>query len=84
MAEERQYNVSAQELKHRKEKGYPFPKEHYRARMKELVNQVNNACRIPAECAVCQKKITVNENRAFPDRKIYCYECYLKYLEQYG
>jgi len=84
VAEERQYNVSAQELKHRKEKGYPFPKEHYRARMKELVNQVNNACRIPAECAVCQKKITVNENRAFPDRKIYCYECYLKYLEQYG
>ena len=82
--EQRQYNVNAQELKWRKDHGYPFPDQHYRGRLRGLVNQINCAVRVDVNCSDCNKSIRVNDNRMFPERKIKCMDCYLKYLEQHG
>lgn len=82
--EGRRFNVNAQELAYRKQKGYPFPRRHYRARFKELIAQVNSPEQEECVCDQCQKQIIINRNPMFPDKKVYCRECYLKYLEQNG
>ncbi len=82
--EDRQYTINKAELEHRQKRGYPFPLEHFRGRMKKLSNQVNCPERVKAVCSDCETEITVNKNRMFPERSIKCMDCYLKHLEQYG
>jgi hypothetical protein len=35
-------------------------------------------------CSKCEKSIITSKNNKYPDRKVYCRECYLRYLEQNG
>ena len=80
--EQRRYNVSARELKVRKEKGYPFPRRHYRARLIELFRQINSPERENVACAKCGKEIEVAVHRMFPNRRVYCYDDYLAYIQE--
>ncbi|MFH1405434.1 MAG: hypothetical protein ABIH21_05085 [Patescibacteria group bacterium] len=82
--EDRRFTLNEHEIAYRKKKGYPFPRRHYRARFKELVRQVNSPERVLAVCTKCSKQIEINNNRMFPDRKVYCKPCYLQYLEEHG
>lgn len=80
--EQRKFNVNARELKYRKEKGYPFPRRHFRARLIELFRQINSPEREMATCGKCGKEVEVAKNRMFPNRNVYCYEDHLRYLEE--
>jgi hypothetical protein len=80
--EKRRFSVPSHELSFRKEKGYPFPRRHYRARLIELFNQINSPVLDNAVCAKCGKQITVHKNNLFENRKVYCYDDYLKFLDE--
>ena len=80
--ERRKYNVSARELKVRKEKGYPFPRRHFRARLIELFRQINSPEREMATCAKCGKSVEISKNHLFPNRRVYCYDDYLLFIEK--
>ena len=80
----RRFNVGEREYKFRAAHGYPFPREHYRGRLIELIRQVGNLERESSSCDKCSKQFMTSKNLMFPDRKVYCYECYLDYLETNG
>jgi hypothetical protein len=58
------------------------PNIHYTARVENLYRELNAGIFIGTECANCGQKIQTTKNYAYPDRKIYCHSCYLKYLER--
>ncbi|MFH1404714.1 MAG: hypothetical protein ABIH21_01290 [Patescibacteria group bacterium] len=60
------------------------PDKHFITRMKDLWLQCNIGRFENVDCAECQKKLKVAINKAHSERKIYCKECYLKYLETNG
>jgi len=80
--EGRRFNVNTKELAYRKQKGYPFPRRHYRARFKELVSQINSPEQEIGICGQCEKQILVNKNPMFSKKKVYCHDCYINYLEK--
>lgn len=82
--EGRRYSVNDRELAFRKDRKYPFPRRHFRHRLIELVEQVNGPEQKGTSCGKCNKVITVSVNKMFPNRKVYCYPCYLAYLEKNG
>lgn len=58
------------------------PRQHPRTRLMETYKWLNKPEFINVVCKKCNKKLVVAKNFAFPDRKIYCHSCYLKYLEE--
>ncbi|MFH1404815.1 MAG: hypothetical protein ABIH21_01800 [Patescibacteria group bacterium] len=60
------------------------PRDHFTARIRGLMRASNALLPVEMECKKCSKKMIVNENPTFKNRKIYCHECYLGFLEQYG
>ena len=77
----RRYSVNASELAYRKEHGYPFPRRHYTARLKDLVASVNGPIQEKAVCAKCSKQIMTSESSVYPKRTICCKPCYYAFLE---
>ncbi|MDA1038209.1 MAG: hypothetical protein O2877_00795 [bacterium] len=57
------------------------PAEHFVLRMKQLSDVGQKAQFIHKHCSACSKEIVVSVNLRYPDRKIYCRDCYLTYLE---
>jgi len=62
----------------------PLSRKHFTRQMKELFFLMNTGLFVDTVCTVCKKQITVAQNRTFQDRRIYCHQCYLNYLEQNG
>jgi len=78
----RRWAVVPQELAYLKSHNLPFPREHYSSRLRRQIQMLNLIETEKAECAACQKSITVHKNKTFKNRKIYCQPCYLNYLEE--
>ncbi len=60
------------------------PNKHFISRLLELQGEMNTANFEDQTCDQCSAAIRVGKNFAYPDRKVYCRECYLKYLETNG
>ncbi len=82
--QKRPFMVNKMEREFRQKLGLPFPRQHYRGRLLDLIMKVNSPERMQAVCAECGKEIMVNKNRAFPNRKILCLKHYYKFLEENG
>ena len=57
---------------------------HFMNRFWRAQKEMNLIIPVETECGGCSKPITVSKNFTYSDRKIYCHDCYLKYLEQHG
>jgi hypothetical protein len=60
------------------------PRRHFIARMRDLIWMQNTGLFEPSQCASCKKELIVSVNRTFRTRKIYCCNCYLKFIENRG
>ena len=58
------------------------PVEHHIARVMDMIFSSNSAVFDETHCAQCQKYIVVAKNKKYPNRKIYCRECYLAFIEE--
>jgi len=79
---ERNFSITAAEFKVYKEKQWPFPRRHFVSRITELVRHANSPISITATCGRCCHQLQTYKNYIFPERVVYCRECYLKYLEE--
>ncbi|MFH1405332.1 MAG: hypothetical protein ABIH21_04530 [Patescibacteria group bacterium] len=57
---------------------------HFVKRVLDLIQEQGSAVFFETNCSQCNKSIISTKNKHYPERKIYCRDCYLKYLEQYG
>ena len=57
---------------------------HFLSRFWSAQKEMNLILPVDAQCGACSKALTVSKNLTYPDRKIYCMECYLKHLEING
>jgi len=78
----RYYSVLKAEYDVYKNKKWPFPTEHYATRLFRLLDFSYGPISEERACASCGQMTTTYNNRAFPDRRIYCQDCYLKFLEE--
>ncbi len=60
------------------------PLQNPMLRLRNLVLETNSAIPIEAICAKTGKKLRVAKNQNYPERKIYCREAYLEFIEQHG
>ncbi len=60
------------------------PRQHFTARIRDLIWASNSGLMERGSCSECNKEIYAATNRTFPNRTIYCQACYLKYLEIHG
>ncbi len=60
------------------------PRQHFTARIRDLMWQMNTGLFEDVDCVKCSKQVMVATNRTFTNRKIYCNDCYLNYLETNG
>jgi len=58
------------------------PDEHYISRIASLYKDMNFGSFTDTECVQCQNKLRIAKNRRYLEKKIYCHDCYLKYLEE--
>lgn len=77
----RRFSVNKAELDYRKERGYPFPRRHYTARLKELLASVNGPIQQQVACAKCARQIMTSVSTIYPKRTIYCKSCYYAFME---
>jgi len=80
----RRFAYNKRELEFYASLGIAPPRKHPTRRINELYAQMNMAVFEEKDCSDCGTKISVALNRTYPDRTIYCHDCYLKYLEQHG
>jgi len=78
----RHYGVLKAEYEVYKSKKLPFPTEHYATRLMKLLDFSYGPIAEKRICASCGQETVTYNNQAFPDRRIYCQACYLKYLEE--
>ena len=57
------------------------PRQHFTARIRDLIWASNSGLMEKNTCSNCHKEIYVATNRTFTNRKIYCQSCYVQYLE---
>lgn len=60
------------------------PTGHHIGRMNYLLGEANRGLFVEARCEVCSKDLMVADNLNHPNRKIYCREDYLKFIETNG
>ena len=60
------------------------PNKHFITRLLDIQKEMNTAVFEDASCSKCDSAIRIGKNFTYPDRKVYCRECYLKYLETNG
>ncbi len=81
----RPYAFLKPEIEFYKKHNIAPPRQHFTARINELMLFMNTGLMETVACAKCGKKdLIVAVNRMFKKRKFYCRECYLKYLETQG
>lgn len=80
----RPYTFLKQEIDFYKKHGIAAPRQHFTARVRDILWAGNSGLLEKVQCQQCQKEIIVATNRTFPDKKVYCKKCYLNYLEKYG
>jgi len=81
---DRDFSVIKPEFEIYKKKRWPFPRQHFISRLTDLIRHSNSPLKEKVKCDSCQADIVTYKNLKFPDRKVYCHECYLKYLEING
>lgn len=80
----RTFSFLKPEIEHYRRLRIAPPNNHFIRRMVD-VSFAGQLCVLETHsCTKCDKEILTSCNKRYPDRKIYCKECYLKYLEQYG
>jgi len=80
----RRFSFIKPEIEFYKKHGLPLPDKHFVRRFQEL-NWIMNGARFETrECSKCSKTIQTAINKTFPDRTVYCMDCYFKYLEERG
>jgi len=57
------------------------PVRHYTARIGSLFAEMNLAVFVETTCRQCKRPITTTKNKSFPNRTMYCLECYHRFLE---
>jgi hypothetical protein len=62
----------------------PISTKHPVSRWWQGGNEMNKGFQVEKICSGCQSKLSIAENLSYPNRKIYCHDCYLKHLENYG
>ncbi len=78
----RNFIITKTEFDFYRQKQLPLPRQHFLSRLKSLTQHSNLPISEKTTCGSCQQKIVSYKNGVFFDRKIYCHDCYLKYLEQ--
>lgn len=78
----RYFSVLPAEYEIYKDKHWPFPTEHYATRLTHLLDFTYGPIPEDKICASCSQTTTTYNNQAFPNRRIYCHDCYFKYLEE--
>jgi len=58
------------------------PNKHFIRRVAEMIQEANSAVFVDSTCGKCGKKMMISVNKTFPERKIYCIECFNKYFEE--
>ena len=81
---DRVFAVQSADYEFYKSMRLPLPRRHYMARLPALAHMGNTYTYHQDKCRECSKEIQLADNITFPDRKVYCMECYLKYLETNG
>jgi hypothetical protein len=78
----RRFALLKQEIDLRKQLRVAPPTFHHVKRVIEMIHSSNLALFKNSKCALCKKEIVFAVNPHYPEKKIYCRECYLKYLEE--
>ena len=72
------------ELEHYRRLRIAPPTTHFIRRLHEVSFTGQMAALEDRACAECEQEVMTSYSMHYPDRKVYCRECYLNYLEQYG
>ena len=80
----RRFTFLPQEIAFYEKHKIAAPAKHFIGRIQDLGWRLNSGQMISAACAQCGKALSVGRNKFFGERKIYCREDYLKFLETNG
>ncbi|MFH1404814.1 MAG: hypothetical protein ABIH21_01795 [Patescibacteria group bacterium] len=80
----RRFSLLKPEVEFYKKNSIAPPSEHQIERVRKLIMTSNSAVMEESKCNKCSKELIVAVNDVYRERNIYCKDCYLKYLEQYG
>jgi len=80
----RRYSFIQPEIDYYKKHQLPLPTTHFTRRVQNLSWLMNAAKFEQRECGKCNKSIEVAMNKTFPDRIVYCMDCYFKFSEERG
>ncbi|HBL39952.1 TPA: hypothetical protein DDZ10_04800 [Candidatus Uhrbacteria bacterium] len=81
---ERRFTFLPREIKFYRAMKIAPPNRHFIARVRDLGYRANSGAFMEASCEKCGKQLTVSKNKIFPNRRIYCREDYLKFIEAEG
>ena len=79
----RPFTLLKPEIEFYKKNMIPPPRQHFIARMRDLMWMQNTGIMEKMACFNCKKQITSCVSRLFRERRVYCYQCYLSYLESH-
>ncbi|MFH1404631.1 MAG: hypothetical protein ABIH21_00850 [Patescibacteria group bacterium] len=80
----RRFAFFQQEIDFHKRMNIALSNRHFMARAKALLAEVNVAQYDRFDCGKCGKEVWYAKNPTYTDKKIYCHECYLQYIEKYS
>lgn len=80
----RRYAMIQPEIQFYRKKGIAPPRGHFINRIIKLHHQTNLGVFENRACEKCEKEVSVAKNVAYPNRRIYCVECYYKHIETLG
>lgn len=78
---ERRFTLLPQEIKFYRSMKVAPPNRHFIARVRDLGHRANSGAFTESSCEKCGKKCLVSKNKIFPNRRIYCREDYLNFIE---
>lgn len=81
---ERTFAFLKPELEHYRRLRIAPPTTHFIRRLHEVSFSGQMAALEERNCVECEKRVMTSYSMHYPDRKVYCKPCYLKYLEKYG
>ncbi|MFA6131630.1 MAG: hypothetical protein WC702_00985 [Patescibacteria group bacterium] len=58
------------------------PNKHFIRRMAEMIQETNSAVFVDRKCDKCGKEMIVSINKTFPEKTVYCIDCFNKYFEE--
>lgn len=81
---ERRFTLLPQEIKFYKKMKIAPPNQHFIARVRDLGYRANSGAFTEGSCEKCGKALIISKNKIFPNRRIYCREDYLTFIESNG